>query len=139
MSEIDPDTLTVLLKDLVATEFCWYTSTMLVQIGILLFYLRLFVFKRERIAAYVMMGIVTCWWLGGMLGIVGICRPFSYNWNQNQKGSCGRRIEFWLTTAILHVVIDIVILSLPLPAVWNLQVPRPTKIALSAMFCLGFL
>lgn len=136
---MDPDTLVILLKDLIATEFCWYTSTTLVQIGILLFYLRLFTFQRERIAAYVMMGVVACWWLGGVFGIVGICRPFSYNWNQNQEGSCGPRIEFWLATAILHVVIDITILSLPLPTVWKLQVPLTTKMALSAMFCLGFL
>lgn len=112
---------------------------MLVQMAILLFYLRIFVFQMDRLAAYIMMGVVLCWWFASLLGTFLICKPISYSWNRDQNGSCGSVIELWTATSISHIIIDIMILSLPLPMVWKLQLPFLTKVGLSAIFGLGFL
>ncbi|MCJ1265696.1 hypothetical protein MMC22_005576 [Lobaria immixta] len=41
--------------------------------------------------------------------------------------------------AVTHIVIDVFILTIPLPLIWNLQMPLQQKIAVSGMFLLGAL
>jgi hypothetical protein len=42
-----------------------------------------------------------------------------------------------MTNGVLSFVGDLIILALPMPMVWKLQIDTRRKIALSAMFLLG--
>ena len=52
---------------------------------------------------------------------------------------CIDQIKFELAAAMLNIVIDFVIIVLPLPTIWSLQLPRRQKLALSGVFMLGML
>lgn len=129
----------ICVQDLLATQFAWLLSVALVKLGMLLFYLRLFIDKKDRLATFMMMGVAMCWMLFAMLGAFFQCRPFSYIWNNRQKGNCDTQIRFWVAIGISHIVIDILILLLPVRMVWKLQVSLTTKIGVYILFGLGSL
>ena len=52
-------------------------------------------------------------------------------------GHCVSKYKFFLGTAIPEVVTDFVILAMPLPYVWNLQMKLKQKLLLSVIFILG--
>lgn len=122
---------------LVASQFAWSVSIALVKIGILLFYLRIFNTKGDRLATFIMMGVAMCWMLSAVVGAFFQCRPFRAMWNHSQEGSCNSQVRFWVAIGISHLVIDILILLLPVRMVWKLLVPLTTKIGLFILFGLG--
>ena len=60
-------------------------------------------------------------------------------WDKYTAGSCDNMNASASAIAAVDVAIDLVLLGLPMPAVWNLQMPLRMKLALSAAFALGFL
>ncbi|KAL9121350.1 MAG: hypothetical protein Q9187_002089 [Circinaria calcarea] len=83
-------------------------------------------------AAYGLMVVTTLFCIGALLFSFLKCRPL--------VGSvCGSQHAGWLSTGIINVVTDVAILSLPIPSVWHLQLPRVTRIALTMVFGIGFL
>lgn len=117
----------------------WPITQTAVKISILLFYSQLFVTKSFLIAAYTVMGAVCVWCFEQVLASILICRPVSFNWNFNQKGHCGNVTANCLAGAAINVFTDLVILVLPMPIIWNLNVPLKSKLSLSFIFGLGFL
>lgn len=49
-----------------------------------------------------------------------------------------REPTVWYVMAALNLVSDVVIFSMPLPVIKNLQLPRGQKVMLMGVFCLGF-
>ncbi|MCJ1466209.1 hypothetical protein MMC07_004828 [Pseudocyphellaria aurata] len=136
VQEVPPNTLRVLLKALLATQFAWSVSVALVKLGILLFYLRIFNTKEDRLATFFMMGVAMCWMLSAVVGGCFQCRPLSSTWT-HRPADCNARVRFWVAIGISHIVIDILILLLPVRMVWKLLVPLTTKIGLYFLFGLG--
>ena len=54
-------------------------------------------------------------------------------------GSCGDQRSLDMYIAVLNCLQDIVIVILPLPVLWGLQMARSKKVALSGMFGIGTL
>ena len=52
-------------------------------------------------------------------------------------GHCVSKYKYFLGTAIPEVVTDFVILTMPLPYIWNLQMKLRQKILLSIVFIVG--
>lgn len=68
------------------------------------------------------------------------CSPIAYSWNKTIVGGyCINVHVMWIVQDILFLVLDIYVVVLPLPMIWNLQITRPEKIAISGMFLLGSL
>ena len=70
---------------------------------------------------------------------LAICRPLKKNWDKQAEGSCGDLTSAFVAVAVIDVVADLAIMLLPVPVVWQLQVPRSSKIALTGIFGLGIL
>lgn len=85
------------------------------------------------------MAVAVCWWIAGIFAFLFSCQPLSYNWNVDQEGHCISKVDFWIAIAVAHMGTEIVILLLPLPMVWKLQLPLSRKIEVSFMFALGIL
>ena len=74
--------------------------------------------------------------LGAILG----CTPINYNWDRTQPGGyCVDARIFSIGVSIPNIVTDVIILLLPLPVIWQMQLHFSKKIALSAIFSLGIL
>ena len=65
------------------------------------------------------------------------CRPVSYFWNKEQEGKCMNTFSYYMACAALNVFTDLVILILPIPTVWSLQLPKRQRLVLIGIFSLG--
>ncbi|KAL9109957.1 MAG: hypothetical protein Q9227_005480 [Pyrenula ochraceoflavens] len=67
-----------------------------------------------------------------------LCRPFAFNWDQTiPGGSCGNQVLSYQITGVLNLLTDVVVLLLPMPYIWKLQLRLSRKIALTATFSVG--
>ena len=68
------------------------------------------------------------------------CSPIAYTWDKAIVGGhCINVHVMWIVQDIFFLVLDIYVVVLPLPMIWNLQITRPEKIAISGVFLLGSL
>lgn len=66
-----------------------------------------------------------------------LCRPFAKNWDLLLPGTCGSVKESFFSDGIINIVIDLAMIILPIPMVWQLQMSQKRKIALTVVFALG--
>lgn len=111
----------------------------MVKLSILFFYLRVFINRKLRLAVKICMGFTLVWSVGNIMQVFLICRPFRSSWDITVKGTCGNRQGSFIAIGAFNVVTDWIILTLPIPTVWKLQMPRSGKIALTFVFTIGLL
>lgn len=92
-----------------------------------------------RITAYVVMGMSWLWAASVVLETFLLCRPFNSNWNPNVKATCGDRKGSYVAAGAMNLITDLMVLSLPVPMVWKLKIPRRNKIILFICFGMGVL
>ncbi|KAN0092112.1 hypothetical protein V8E51_017959 [Hyaloscypha variabilis] len=110
-----------------------------VKTSILILYARLFrtpTFKRVCIGVWV---FTLCWAIAAFTSNILQCTPVSYFWNKAQPGHCipNALITIGMTNGVLSFVGDLVILALPIPMIWKLQINTRRKMALNGIFLLG--
>jgi hypothetical protein len=67
-----------------------------------------------------------------------ICRPVAMNWDfTTPGGTCGDLHTMYMSLASIDLILDLTVVLLPMPVVWNLQMAFSKKIAISAVFGLG--
>ena len=109
-----------------------------VKFSILMFYIRIFGTDRKfRRNVYIVGGIVAAWATHIVLETFLICRPLSMNWDPAAGGHCGNRNVMFVVAGATNMVTDIMVMALPIPALWKLQMPMIRKIGLMAVFSLG--
>lgn len=85
------------------------------------------------------MAVSVCWFVSVFLEEMLLCRPLAFNWDPRiEGGNCANRPAAYLATGIINLLTDIMVLCLPVPMVWNLQLPKRKKFALSTVFGVGF-
>ncbi|KAL8825460.1 MAG: hypothetical protein Q9170_007783 [Blastenia crenularia] len=122
---------------------CWITYIAcftVTKVSILLLYVRVFPVRSIRIACAIVGVLAVA--LGLSLCLVGFfqCRPFRYTWDKSiPGGSCLPIQPVLYGGAIPTLVLNTVVLCLPLPTVWHLQMKKGHKITLMTVFSLGSL
>lgn len=66
-----------------------------------------------------------------------ICRPLSFQWDKSIHGDCGSQRLAFMVPGIINLALDILIIFLPMPMLWNLQMKIKKKMATSAVFGIG--
>jgi hypothetical protein len=103
-------------------------------------YLRIFgTTKKFRLAIYIATVIVWCWAFSIVIEAFLLCRPFPSNWDPTVPGKCGNRNAAFVAAGALNMLTDIMVLLLPVPHIWSLQLQIGRKIGLLATFGLGIL
>ncbi|OCK85738.1 hypothetical protein K432DRAFT_286131 [Lepidopterella palustris CBS 459.81] len=134
-----PGPLIAFSKDLIAVQILWCTSLMFTKVSILLFYTRIFSIASFRLAARVTAVVVVLWCISVILCSFLLCRPFAFNWDQTIPGGhCGNQILSYELTGTFNICTDVMVLCLPLPVIWNLQMRTANKIGLIGVFAVGF-
>jgi hypothetical protein len=120
-------------------QLIYFPTLLAIKFSILLFLHRTFeVSRRFKIAVYCVGGFTIAWFLTTTFATIFQCTPVSYYWNQAQPGFCGVvPLTFAFATSILNAVSDFVVVVLPIPMVWKLDLPRGRKIGVIAIFLLG--
>ena len=121
-----------------AATILWPSANTFVKLSILHLYTRIFSVHKLAFFAYVIGALTLAYWLSTILTAFLICTPFAYNWDKLIIGGhCGNVLTYYLSTAIVNLLIDVAIVVLPLPILWGLQMKTSRKIALTAIFSLG--
>ncbi|KAK5163811.1 uncharacterized protein LTR77_010485 [Saxophila tyrrhenica] len=136
------ENITHILKIYYFDEDLYLTSLPLVKVSMLLFYLRVFPQSWFRISAYITMACCVGYAIAFLLVSVFQCRPIHLaweHWDREHPGSCNNiNAQVW-ASAGLNIVLDIVVLSLPIPLVRQLALNRRKKMLLFSMFGIGFI
>jgi hypothetical protein len=133
----DLETLVRLAKLFKAEEMIYISSVMLPKLVVLSLYIRLFMDPVRRLS-YLTGAFVIASFLAGLLTWGFACQPFAFNWNKTIVGGhCINSHKQYAYFSIPNLVSDVAIILLPLHPLWNLQVPRSTKIGLLFTFLLG--
>ncbi|KAF4922369.1 Satratoxin biosynthesis SC1 cluster protein 4 [Colletotrichum viniferum] len=142
-----PNGLRVYFTGVFIAEYLYTISIVLVKAAILAFYWRIFSARREsRLAIYILLGITCAWGIAVLLVSTFQCLPVSAFWlrfdpNANLSPSdyeCGVNVKtLFIANAIPNIMADVLLLLLPVPGNWSLQLRKPQKIALVGIFTLG--
>lgn len=122
-----------------ACELVYVTCLFAIKISILSLYYRLFHSHSRafNIAVYIATALTVAAWLTAFLVLIFQCRPVAYAFNKSIDGHCINFSDLRVATSTINILIDVVLLTLPLPVVWHLRVSRWQKLAISGMFLLG--
>jgi hypothetical protein len=136
----DPEKITTWLKICKIEEFTWTMSVAFPKLAILCLYLRIFTCRKYRIAAYASGVLVALNLVAGLGIVIGICTPLAFSWNKTiPGGKCGDIMAAYRYIGIPNIIVDIMLLVLPLPAIYKLHVDIAVKIGILITFVGGSL
>ncbi|KAI1457513.1 hypothetical protein F4805DRAFT_171843 [Annulohypoxylon moriforme] len=135
---IDPEAVVTFLKIELANFLIWIVVVSVVQLSILAFYVRIFgtnvIFRR---ACYVVIALVVGEGITGFFPELFSCTPVSKWWDSTKDGTCINGNLYCGIISPIHVALDLAIVILPMPLIWNLQMSIRNKLVLSVLLCLG--
>jgi len=135
-----PDILVLFTKLVYIADLLWVTLVTLIKVSILHFYLVIFrqpIFMRS---VYVVMGICVAWWIGSLFGTAFFCNPpeNQFSLDPADRAACGDSNTLYSAVASSDLAIDVIVIALPMPVLWSLQLPTAKKFALTLVFGIGF-
>jgi hypothetical protein len=135
---VPPEQIEHLLITLYVGCILYAVAMTVIKISILLLYRSLFPTAKIRLATN-MIGAISIVW-GSETALVGIfsCTPVRAFWDITvTEKKCINTTAFFIANSAVHVIIDIVILTLPVRKVWALKMSVQKKVMVSFIFLLG--
>ncbi|KAJ4406647.1 hypothetical protein N0V82_010070 [Gnomoniopsis sp. IMI 355080] len=127
-------------KILLALECLWNLSLTMTKMSVLFFYCKVFAVTHVGLVAKITMVFVALLGVSGFLSTMLVCRPFAYNWDLDIPGGyCGSQSAVFAVFAIMSLVTDLAVLTMPIRTLVGLQLPLWKKASLLATFAVGFL
>lgn len=131
-----------------AVNSSYFFTICLVKVTILMLYLRIFTeSKRFRYTIYVVLATLVTTHMATFPVYYSDLTPFHCHWTiypteDERYSRCSEKYDAlpWIVfIVVLTIVLDIVILTLPCPAVWRLHMARRQKIAILLLLTAGVL
>ena len=117
----------------------WGVSLMFVKLSFLLFFSKIFTVGGSQPVFKFAIAFVLLWGVGNVLSALLVCQPIAFNWDPTIPGGvCGNRPASYISVGILHIITDVMVLVIPIPYIWRLQVKISRKISVFIVFCMGF-
>ncbi|KAE8376222.1 hypothetical protein BDV26DRAFT_282780 [Aspergillus bertholletiae] len=132
---------TVVWKLLYAHVMLYAFCVTCTKTSIIMFYKRIF---NLRYSLHVALFLIASYFLVVIITINVACDPIPYFWQQytDPDTAVGRCIDipkFFFGNGIAAVLVDFVILTLPIPIIWKLQMPLSQRLAVIGVLLLGSL
>ncbi|KAI0025204.1 hypothetical protein F4780DRAFT_417901 [Xylariomycetidae sp. FL0641] len=93
---------------------------------------------RYSVVYLTVMALVLSWTISQIFVFVFLCWPVQSYWRFDLQGKCLDFAEVAWINAVGNIVTDVIVLLLPMPVVWGLNLKRGQRWALMPIFCLGF-
>lgn len=124
-----------------ALQEVYTAASLAVRVAIVLLVLRIVSpVKRYRILVYVLLFIITVYHVAKAFAFLFGCVPIALNWNITIKGGhCIDRFKLAVAFNALNVITDVLLWTLPIPVVWNLQMRIRHKIEVLSVFGVGLM
>lgn len=141
-NELSVSTVSDFQKSFLAVQEAYFLNAVLTKSSLLFLYWRIFGVSTRFRAALGVAGffVISYFVICVTISIFG-CQPVSYFWDKHQPGSghCIQEVQFFRFNGITNMLLDVMVLLLPIPMVWKLNLERQQKIAVTGMFLLGLL
>lgn len=131
--------IVMIAKWLVVAEILYAFNLGWTKLSLLLMYYRIFRVPYFKKMAWAVGVFVMCWVVCITFLFVFICVPVEKMWYPDIPGKCINQVATWIANAASTLLTDVVILMMPLPQLWSLQLGTREKIGLTAAFGLGSL
>ncbi|KAL4863805.1 hypothetical protein BDV12DRAFT_206177 [Aspergillus spectabilis] len=120
-----PEPITKLSKLIIPLQFLWVLSLSCTKISILFF-------------SCATMTVIVAWAIATILAGCLICQPFAFNWDKTiPGGKCGDQVTSFTVTGVINLLTDVIVLVIPMPSLYKLQMATYKKVTLIAVFGLG--
>ncbi|KAL7619458.1 hypothetical protein AAE478_009997 [Parahypoxylon ruwenzoriense] len=115
------------------------TTLMLIKFSLFFQYYRLIQdIPHYRLFYIAVMALVAGWVIAQEFILIFSCTPIPNYWDRRYGGTClDSNLLGWMNS-VGNIVTDIIILLLPIPVVWRLNLKRGRKWAVLGIFALGF-
>ncbi|TRX88462.1 hypothetical protein FHL15_010652 [Xylaria flabelliformis] len=134
----EPHAFETWAQTLFVTELLYGLVFPIEKTTILLLYLRLFRIHRWfRITTYLLITYIWLWGISEVIVAISQCIPIAYQWDKSLNGHCIDQLAYYRWVSVPNVIHDVIMLILPLPMVWSLQIDLRQKLALSGVFLIG--
>ncbi|KAI1080323.1 hypothetical protein F5B20DRAFT_589403 [Whalleya microplaca] len=135
--------MTQMMQSIYSTRLLYVVAIMFVKLSLLVFYLRLDQRPLMRNTVYFLIFIVVGFSIASFFILAFSCYPPEMFWDLTGtvKGECisaQSQQDFYDANGALNIVIDLAIYITPIPMLWNIQISLRQKLALTAIFGLGF-
>lgn len=87
---------------------------------------------------HVALGLNAAQYLMAIFTNIFQCSPVRKAWDPLIAGHCVSTYKFYLAVAVIITLLDIMILLLPLPMLWNLQLKPFQKVLMVGLFVCGY-
>ncbi|OJD35321.1 plasma membrane protein pth11-like protein [Diplodia corticola] len=112
-----------------------------IKLSFLFFYRRIFfVYKSFQVVSLILVAITVAWIMAFFFGFTFACGiNFATNWASLSEieQKCGFGFMATVVYSILDAALDFIILILPFPWIWQLQMPTARKFQVCGVFMLG--
>ena len=141
--EVIDEQISYLLKLQFAGEILFDISISFSKLSALVFYGKVFRVKSYpskawRWTYYIILIVTTAWPFASTLSTILQCQPVQKYWLPSTPGTCSAQLGIFVWSAVSSVVIDIAILIVPLPPIWELHLKTSRKLAIAFVFILGY-
>ncbi|RKK89683.1 hypothetical protein BFJ68_g16650 [Fusarium oxysporum] len=109
-----------------------------VKLALLFIIIRVFgsVHKKTMIGIYIFIGMLVAYYVSGFFIKVFICWPISAYW-KGETDKCLDQSAIITADALISVMSDLVILLLPTPLTWSLQLSTRKRLRVIGILCAG--
>ncbi|KAM0328617.1 hypothetical protein ACHAQA_005028 [Verticillium albo-atrum] len=135
---VEVDDIVMMAKWLVVAEVLYAFNLGWTKLSLLLMYYRIFRVPYFKKMAWIVGTFVMAWVVCITFLFIFICVPVEKLWYPHLPGRCINQVGTWIANAASTIFTDLVILVLPIPPIWRLQLKKLEKIGLTFAFSLGF-
>ncbi|RFU78637.1 integral membrane [Trichoderma arundinaceum] len=136
--KVEPTRIVMMAKWLLVAEILYAWNLGWTKVSLLLMYYRIFHVPYFKKMAWAVGGFVMAWVVCITFLFIFICVPVQKLWYPDLPGHCINQVGTWIANASSTIFTDLVILLLPIPQIWKLQLRTTEKMGLTFAFGLGF-
>ncbi|KAJ5820243.1 hypothetical protein N7474_005834 [Penicillium riverlandense] len=125
-------------KSFLASQIIYFLNAVFTKAALLLLYYRIFgVVKHFRWALCATWFLVIGYFIACTIVSIAECLPVAKFWNPSGPGSCIDMVAFFRWNGVTNLILDVLVLCLPFPMAWRLQMTTRQKLILTGIFMLG--
>ncbi|KAM5350502.1 hypothetical protein ACJ41O_007007 [Fusarium nematophilum] len=133
-----PEDVIDFLRILFAASLTYVVCIGFIKLTILALYWKLFSIT-ARVPIGVIFGSVVAWMVVLIFVATFSCNPVQAQWNiAIPNAKCLEQKPVYLGGSLPNVIVDFVLVGMPLPSVFRLNIPLGRRLILAGMFALGF-
>ncbi|KAJ5292192.1 hypothetical protein N7478_001443 [Penicillium angulare] len=118
----------------------YYSTVAFSKLAVLALYGRLWTVNPYRTIILVVGVVIALTAVVSGIMCLNMCQPFSYNWDLTiSEGHCYNKQAFFLWASLPNIFTDIIMLVMPVPIVWKLNVSMKVKLGLTLTFATGIM